>query len=163
MIETICQECGRPLSFPNQYAGMAKACHFCGAIVSLPEATPIAARTPKNVAKGAHKSVRAKRPAGPFGVDRGLLVFSTGWILFAGLLSLTGFLTGQTGSPFSLTLFVLGFVVLVASVVGIILAVYDVDILSEWTRATFTPWFAMLLFCATAALGAWTAMLTYSP
>lgn len=163
MIETICQECGRPLSFPNQYAGMAKACHFCGSIVSLPETTPIAARSAKAGPKGAHRSARMKRPTGPFGLDRGLLIFTTVWILFVALLTMTGFLTGQTGSPFSLTLFVLGFVVLVISVVGICTAIIDVDLLSDWTRATFNLWFALLLFGVTGLLGVWTASLTYSP
>ena len=163
MIETICQECGRPLSFPNQYVGMAKACHFCGAIVSLPDSLPIAARAQKGTAKGAHNSVRLKRPVGPFGIDRGLLIFTAVWLAFSVLLAMTGFLTGQTGSPFSLTLFVLGFVVLVASVVGVCAAIIDVDVLSDWTRATFTLWFALLLFGVTGGLGIWTAMLTYSP
>ena len=159
MIETICQECGRPLSFPNQYAGTARSCHFCGSIVSLPDRQPPSARLPAT----AQKSVRLKRKQGPLGIDQGLLIFGSVLLGFSVLLCITGALTGQTGSPFSLSLFVLGFIILVVSIVGVGLALYDVDILSEWTRASFTVTSAFIVFVPAGALGVATAVLTYSP
>ena len=159
MIETLCQECGRPLSFPNQYAGTARACHFRGSIVSLPEREPPSARLPAT----AQKSVRMKRKQGPLGIDRGLFIFAALFLTFSVLLCITGALTGQTGSPFSLSLFVLGFIVLVISLVGVGLALYDVDILSQLTRASFTLTSALLVFVPGGALGILTAILTYSP
>lgn len=127
--------------------------------MSLPDREPPAARLPA----AAQKSVRMKRRQGPFGIDQGLILFASVLLGFSILLCITGALTGQTGSPFSLSLFVLGFIVLVISVVGIGLALYDVDILSEWTRATFTITSAFLVFVPAGALGALTAVLTYSP
>jgi hypothetical protein len=159
MIEQICQECGHRLSFPNQYAGTARSCHFCGAIVSLPETLPPSARVPN----AAQKSVRMKRATGPFGLDRNYLIFAGVFFGFSLLLCITGFLAGGTGEPFSITVFVLGFVVLVTSAAGTIMAVYDVDILSEWTRASFTLGNALLLFLPCGALGALTTVFTYSP
>lgn len=159
MIDTICQECGKRLSFPNQYAGTARACHFCGAIVSLPEQQPMAARVPAS----AQKSVRVKRNTGPLGIDKSFLIFTGVFFGFAALLCITGALTGGTGSPFSLAVFVLGFVIVVLSVTGLGLAVYDVDVLSEWTRTSFTVTSALALFVLTGALGGLTAYLTFSP
>lgn len=159
MIDTLCTECGHRLSFPNQYAGTARSCHFCGAIVSLPEQQPLAARVPA----GAQKSVRIKRPAGPFGLDKTYFIVACSLFGFAVLLTITGYLTGQTGSPFSLTLFVLGFILLVGGVSSTALALIDVDILSEWSRVSFTVPTAIVLFIPVAALGGLTAYLTYSP
>lgn len=160
MIETICQECGRPLSFPNQYAGTARACHFCGAIVSLPEVRPVAARTPATP----NKSVRVKRGnTGPFGLDRNFVIAAPILLGFAVLLAATGALTGQTGSPFSLSLFVLGFILFGVSLIAVGIAIYDVDVLSEWSRVSFTLGTALLLFVPVGALGILTAVLTYSP
>lgn len=159
MIELICQECGHRLSFPNQYAGTARSCHFCGAIVSLPETLAPSARTNQ----AAQKSVRLKKNTGPLGLDRGYFIFASVYLGFSVLLCITGFLAGATGEPFSITVFVIGFLILVLSSTGTILAVYDADVLSEWSRTSFTLVSALALFLPTGALGALTAYLTYSP
>ena len=90
-------------------------------------------------------------------------VFAGVFLGFSVLLCITGALTGGTGSPFSLAVFVLGFVIVVLSVTGLGLAMYDVDVLSEWTRASFTVTSALALFVLTGALGGLTAYLTFSP
>lgn len=159
MIELICTECGHRLSFPNQYAGTPRSCHFCGAIVSLPEQLPPAARGGNN----AHKSVRLKQKQGPFGQDRNLLIFAGVLIGFAALLCVSGFLTGQTGSPFALTLCVLGLLILATSVAAVCMAIFDVDILSSWTRLSFTVPSALGVFVPAGALGVLTTYFTYSP